>query len=236
MSGKCFVFAGLAMRALPDGALFIPGASTLVVADMHLEKGSAFASHGAFLPPYDSGETLRRLARRIEALRPARVVCLGDSFHDGAGPERLASGDRTQLRRLTGEREWIWIAGNHDPAATAFFGGRISRELGIGPHVFRHEARIDAAAGEISGHFHPKASVTVHGRRVSARCFVVDSRRLILPSFGAYTGGLDVFDPALRNRVEPVFQVHLIGRDRVHSVSSTVLDRTRPGGGDHTFR
>lgn len=228
MMGTVFMFAGVEMQACSDGALFVPAWSTLVVADMHLEKGSEFAGRGALLPPYDSRATLGTLARCIDGLNPTHVICLGDSFHDGDGPQRMSSDDHSRLRTLAEGRNWIWVAGNHDPLATGFVGGSISAETRIGPIVFRHEAQADMAQFEVSGHFHPKASVRVQGRRVSGRCFVMDDRRLILPSFGAYTGGLDVFHPALRELMDPVFYVHLVGRDRVHTISSASLYTGKP--------
>ncbi len=227
MTFASFVFAGIPMRAFADGALFLPECSTLVVADMHLEKASNFATRGSLLPPYDSRATLQRLARCIDRLRPERVICLGDSFHDGGGPNRMEPEDLGRLRRLTDGRDWVWIAGNHDPMDTGFAGGRIAPHTEVRTLVFRHEAETDTAPGEVSGHFHPKASITVRGRRVSGRCFVMDGRRLILPSFGAFTGGLDVLHPAVRDLMDPLFQIHLIGRDRVHSVNSAMLDQPR---------
>lgn len=229
MTAQAFVFAGIEMRAHAAGALFVPSWSTLVVADMHLEKGSQFARRGTFLPPYDSRATLQALAGCIDHFQPDRVLCLGDSFHDRGGPRRMEPEDRRSLERLTAGRDWIWVAGNHDPIDSGFAGGRIAADVNIGSLVFRHEAKTDAAPGEVSGHFHPKASLTVRGRRMSGRCFVRDGRRLILPSFGAFTGGLDVLHPAVRDLMEPLFKVYLIGRHKVHSVSSGALDQPMPG-------
>ncbi|MCC7048793.1 MAG: ligase-associated DNA damage response endonuclease PdeM [Alphaproteobacteria bacterium] len=211
-----FVINGAELAADPSGALFWPAAATLVVADLHLEKGSGFARRGTLLPPYDSAATLRRLAIAIEAWAPRRVLCLGDSFHDTQAPQRMTAGENAMLAALTRCTDWIWIAGNHDPDPPAGLGGRVAREITEGPLVFRHEARAGAIAGEISGHFHPKASIPTRGRRVSSRCFVEDGNRLILPAFGAYAGGMDVFDPAIRRLLAPAFAVHVIGRERVH--------------------
>ncbi|MCC6471349.1 MAG: ligase-associated DNA damage response endonuclease PdeM [Alphaproteobacteria bacterium] len=210
------VINGAALLADPSGALFWPAAATLVVADLHLEKGSGFARRGTLLPPYDSAATLRRLAAAVDAHRPRRVLCLGDSFHDAHAPKRLESGEIAILAELTRRTDWIWIAGNHDPDPPKGLGGRVASEVTEGPLVFRHEAHPDAIAGEVSGHFHPKASIPTRGRRVSARCFVEDGNRLILPAFGAYAGGLDVFDPAIRGLLARDFAVHVIGRERVH--------------------
>ena len=196
----------------------------MVVADLHLEKGSGFAAKGALLPPYDTAATLTRLAGAIDRLDPRRVICLGDSFHDGDAAARLSAADGRTLAGLTAARDWIWITGNHDPEPPARWGGRAMQELVEGALVFRHEAR-PGAVGELSGHFHPKASVSTRARRITARCFVGDGRRLILPAFGAYTGGLDVLDPAISGLLDRGFHAHLIGRSRIHSLPRTGLAR-----------
>ena len=189
---------GAVLEALPSGALWWPDAATLVVADLHLEKGSSFAARGVMLPPYDTPATLERLA---SALRPdvRRVICLGDSFHDGDGPERLAAADRARLAALMARCEWIWIAGNHDPELPFALGGRrVVDALRQGPLIFRHIAAAVTEPGEVSGHYHPKSGIVVRGRRIAGPCFLHDASRLILPAFGAYAGGLDADAPALR--------------------------------------
>ena len=209
---------GVPLMADPSGALVWAARRTLIVADLHFEKGSAFAARGQFLPPYDTAATLDRLERAIARHDAARIVCLGDSFHDAGAGERLAAPDRKRLRRLTAERAWIWIAGNHDPEPPDDLGGTILDELIDGPLVFRHQARAGrAAAGEISGHWHPKAAVHLPPKRISAPCFVSDGRRLVLPAFGAYTGGLNVLDPAVASLFRPDFRVHLLRRDRIYA-------------------
>jgi DNA ligase-associated metallophosphoesterase len=224
---------GAALLADPSGALLWPQLRTLAVADLHLEKGSGFHGRGALLPPYDSAATLGRLEAVIAACKPRRVLCLGDSFHDGGASSRLSAAEAARVRALTAQVEWIWIAGNHDPAPPRGLGGRVADELSLGPLVFRHEALGGAEAGEVSGHFHPKAWVETRGRRVGGRCFVEDGRRLILPAFGAYAGGLDVFDPAIRGLLAPAFHVHLIGRDRVHRFAhGEAGDEAWDGAGD----
>ena len=195
-----------------------------MVSDLHLEKGSGFAARGALLPPYDTAATLARLSEAIDRLEPHRVICLGDSFHDGGAGARLSAGDADRLAELTAARDWIWITGNHDPEPPAHWGGRVMDELVDGALVFRHEAR-SGAVGELSGHFHPKASVRTRARRVTGRCFVGDGRRLILPAFGAYTGGLDVLDPAISGHLDRNFHIHLIGRERLYSLPGRSLKR-----------
>ena len=219
------------VRMQPDlsGALFWPEGSALVVSDLHLEKASSFAANGHLLPPYDTADTLRQLEAAILRFRPARVICLGDSFHDGGAPARLHPQDAARIRALAAERDWIWICGNHDPEPPDDWGGRVAQELTLGALTFRHEARRrEAEYGEVSGHFHPKASVRVRARRLTARCFVTDGRRLILPAFGAFTGGLDVRDPAIARLFPEDFTVHLLGQNRIFAYSSAALGRHAP--------
>ncbi len=206
---------GATLAADPSGALLWPAERALVVADLHLEKGSAFAARGRLLPPYDTRATLERLAALVERLRPERVLCLGDSFHDRDAAERMEAGDVARLHALTGRADWLWITGNHDPDLPAGLGGRVAAELTLGPLTFRHEA-VPGAVGELSGHLHPVAALRLPGRRVRERCFAGDGTRLILPAFGAFAGGLNVLDPAVSGLLGPRFEVHLLARDRVH--------------------
>ncbi|MBL8671006.1 MAG: ligase-associated DNA damage response endonuclease PdeM [Alphaproteobacteria bacterium] len=210
------------MHADISGALWWPARRVLVVADLHLEKGSSLAAHGALLPPYDSSATVQRLADAIDRLAPDCVICLGDSFHDGGGPGRLDEQSRLRLTALAAARDWVWIAGNHDPSPSGL-GGRTLAGIAIGGLVFRHEAVAGPVAGEVSGHFHPKARVATRARSITARCFASDDRRIILPAFGAYAGGLNVLDPAIARFFPRTFTAAVIGRDRVHVVSAAQL-------------
>jgi hypothetical protein len=213
------------LRADVSGALIWPDRRTLVVADLHLEKGSSFGTHGGrFLPPYDSTATLDRLEAVLSRHGPDRVICLGDSFHDGAAASRLPDGDRARVQAMTAAREWIWIAGNHDPEPPANLGGEAREEFCLGGLVFRHAAAPHGGCvGEISGHYHPKASVRLRGRRISARCFVGDSRRLVMPAFGAYTGGLNVLAGPLQDLFRQGFAAHLLGKDGVYPYKRAAL-------------
>ncbi|MEQ8964470.1 MAG: ligase-associated DNA damage response endonuclease PdeM [Azospirillaceae bacterium] len=202
------------------GVLWWPARATLVVADLHFEKGSGYAAKGRLLPPYDTAATLERLAAVIRRLEPRRVIALGDSFHDRGAAARLSARDGTRLAQLADGRDWVWITGNHDPAPPATWGGRVTVELVDGPLVFRHEARPGrpgAVAGEVSGHFHPKAAVRVRTHRITAPCFATDGRRLILPAFGAFTGGLNVTDPAIAGLLDRRFAAVLLGRERLYA-------------------
>lgn len=204
----------------PDvsGALWWAAERTLVVSDLHLEKGSSYAARGIALPPYDTRATLLRLARLIGRLEPARVIALGDSFHDKETDARMDGDDRAALGRLVGSVErWVWILGNHDPAVPDRLGGAMLEELRLGDLVFRHEPT--GADGEIAGHLHPCARVSGRGGVLRRRCFATDGLRLVAPAFGAYAGGLSVCDPAFAE-VFPAGRptVHVLGRERVWRV------------------
>lgn len=199
-----------------SGALFWEAQSLLVVSDLHLEKGSSFASRGVLLPPYDTVATLSRLAAVIARHDPRQVIALGDSFHDRDAHARLSDADREALAALQLRRNWIWISGNHDPALPSSLGGVVATEVAIGPIVFRHEPT--GAAGEIAGHLHPKARVPTRGRSIERRCFAADGERAVMPAFGAYTGGLSIRDAAFaRIFGSPGFMAHVLGDNRVHA-------------------
>ena len=199
-----------------SGALFWEQQSLLVVSDLHLEKGSSFASRGVLLPPYDTVATLSRLAAVIARHDPRQVIALGDSFHDRDAHARLSDPDREALAALQLRRNWIWISGNHDPALPSDLGGVVATEVAIGPIVFRHEPT--GAAGEIAGHLHPKARVPTRGRSIERRCFACDGERAVMPAFGAYTGGLSIRDAAFtRIFGSPGFMAHVLGDNRVHA-------------------
>jgi uncharacterized protein len=190
-------FAGESLVPLPCGALHWPAEATLFVADLHFEKASFFARHGRLLPPYDSADTLTWLIDALEATGARRVVCLGDSFHDAGGPARLQDGTRAALRALVTSLDWLWITGNHDDDAAASIGGRVMPETRLGPLMLRHQADATDPTPELSGHFHPKVAVMARGRRIVRRCFAVSPTKIVLPAYGALTGGLWVSDPAI---------------------------------------
>jgi hypothetical protein len=194
-------FAGETFFATADGALSWPARQALLVADLHLEKASWFARLGQFLPPYDSHATLTSLARAVEQTQAKRLYCLGDSFHDRFGCDRLPAEARALLTELTSRLDWTWIVGNHDPGFADHCGGRIEDEVEIGGMVLRHEAVRDDPRPEMSGHFHPKLRLQLKGRHVSRRCFVVSQTKMILPAFGSLTGGLDAHHPEILRSV-----------------------------------
>ena len=198
-------FAGQDFAALPQGALYWPARRALLVADLHLEKGSWFARGGQMLPPYDSLATLSDLGALVSDIDPVEIWCLGDSFHDSAGCERLAPAPRERLRALTGAMRWTWITGNHDAGVGATLvdrcGGDVMAEAAVDGLILRHEADPTDSRPELSGHFHPKLRVRLHGRSVSRRCFVASATKLVLPAFGALTGGLDADHPEIARAV-----------------------------------
>jgi DNA ligase-associated metallophosphoesterase len=196
-------FAGYSLCALPEGALFWPARRALIVADLHFEKASWFAARGQMLPPYDSIATLTVLVAIAERTKAAELWCLGDSFHDSEGSDRLPEDARALLRDLTTRLDWHWVTGNHDSAMADPFGGAIREEAEVDGLLLRHEAVPGEPRPELSGHFHPKFRVSVRGRVVSRRCFVATGSKLILPAFGALTGGLDAHHPEIVRAVGP---------------------------------
>ena len=218
---------GVALTPDVSGGLYWAERRLLAVADLHLEKGSSFARHGSLLPPYDSHATVGRLARVVERYDPRTVLCLGDSFHDEGAASRLDEACRASLAALARGRDWIWLAGNHDPVPPEALGGRAAAELDTGPLTFRHEPSPGDAAGEVCGHLHPCATVLARGHRLRRRCFASDGARAVLPAFGAYAGGLDVHEEAIRRLFASRFGVWLVGRDRVRHVGLDRLCRPR---------
>jgi uncharacterized protein len=217
--GDFIVVAGVALLADPDGALYWPEHGLLTVADLHLEKGSSFAARGVMLPPYDTAATLVRLARLIAHYAPRCVVALGDSFHDGRGPARLSGEDRDNLRGLQRGRDWIWITGNHDPEPAENIGGSFVATLTLGALNFRHF--LAAGQGQICGHLHPCARIAHRGRAVSRRCFAADKTRMVMPAFGAFTGGLNVRDAAFADLFGTLaFTAHMLGEGRLYSFAA----------------
>ena len=194
-------FAGQEFFATPEGALHWPAEGALLVADLHLEKASWFARLGQFLPPYDSLVTLQALEREIERTEVRRLYCLGDSFHDRFGCDRLPSSARELLASMTAKLDWVWIVGNHDVGFIDHCGGRIEEECEVAGIILRHEAEESDPRPEMSGHFHPKLRLSLRGRSVSRRCFVASATKLILPAYGAFTGGLDAGHPEIVKKV-----------------------------------
>ncbi len=213
------VLSGVGFTADPSGALYWPEHGLLAVADLHLEKGSSYAARGQMLPPYDSAATLARLACLIAHYAPRVVVALGDSFHDGGGPARLLDSDRESLTALQRGRDWIWITGNHDPEPAEDIGGTFHEKLRVGPLTFRHLPT--GMAHEVCGHLHPVARVSHRGRAVRRRCFAADETRMVMPAFGAFTGGLNVRDAAFADLFGTLsFTAHMLGDKRLYAFAA----------------
>ena len=207
-----FSFAGEEWLLGADRWLFRPRDAALLVADLHLEKSSFFARYGQMLPPYDSRATLERVALAIRETGARRVFCLGDNFHDNAGPTRLEPHAAGMLAALTRAVDWVWITGNHDSKAEAVSGGAMIDETEVGGVVLRHRAKRGETRPELSGHYHPRLHLNVRGRRIVRPCLVASAsetsgQRMILPAFGALTGGMSAADPAILNAMQPAHTI-----------------------------
>ena len=239
--------AGVTFLADPAGVLFHEAERTLLVADLHLEKGSSFARRGSLLPPYDTAATLAALGAVIARYAPRRVIALGDSFHDPyaasrlsavdlaalqalqAGRDWLSDADRAHLAALQAGRAWLWLTGNHDPLPPEGLGGDVLPELWFGQILLRHQPSKEVGGGEIAGHLHPVARVVGSSGSARRRCFVTDGLRCIMPAFGAYAGGLNIHDAAYGSLFGPrAVMAHALGRDRVYPVP---MERCIPDGG-----
>ena len=215
---------GKAFRADISGALYWPAEDALIVADLHLEKGSAFASRGQLLPPYDTRETLIRLAEAIDRYDAATVIALGDSLHDPAAADRIDASDLETLRIMQADREWIWVTGNHDPEIAALLGGYVTPDLVVAGLTLRHEPAAAPVTHEIAGHLHPAARLCMHGYSIRRPCFVGNGLRLVLPAFGSYAGGLNIMDSAF----DPLFgvggvSVWMLGHTGLYPVATRLL-------------
>jgi uncharacterized protein len=222
MTAAPIPLAGARLMLDPAGALFWPATGLLAVSDLHLEKGSSYARHGQLLPPWDTHATLDRLALLLRRWQPRTVVALGDSFHDDDGSSRLPSGELTRLRAMTEAHRFIWVQGNHDPTPPNGIGGESVETFATTTLVFRHKA-VATSQAEICGHHHPKAAIPARGGSVSRPCFVTDARRVMMPAFGAYTGGLDVRDPAIARLFPRGGRVFLLGKERLFSFTLGTL-------------
>jgi uncharacterized protein len=203
---------------IPDlsGALYAPDYGTLLVADVHLEKGSSLARRGIHLPPYDTRSSLTQLAGVVAEIKPARLIFLGDSFHDQEARERIDASDLAYLKRIANLQETLWITGNHDPAPPEDIGGSIAAMAVLGPITLRHEpSPLSEGEFEIAGHLHPGATVHQRGRGIRCRCFIADARRIVMPAFGSYTGALGVSAEPFQQLFES-FDVWMLGGRAVH--------------------
>jgi uncharacterized protein len=215
--GKVFV-------ADQTGALYWRSQKALIIADLHLEKGSSYAARGQLLPPYDTRATLMRLAETIDRYDVACVIALGDSLHDSAAAARIQPDDLDILRIMQDDRRWIWVTGNHDPVVPATLGGEVVDELALEGLTLRHVPRPGRMTHEIAGHMHPAAKLSLYGSSLRRPCFVGNGLRLVLPAFGAFTGGLNVLDDAF----VPLFgddglSVWMLGQEGLYPVATRQL-------------
>ncbi len=215
--------AGVRVTLRASGAAWLPDSRMLIAADLHLEKGSAYASRGQMLPPYDTRDTLARLAAEVEALKPATVALLGDSFHDGKAEARLHPSDIARIGTLASLAQLIWIVGNHDVDGPRFLPGEVVGDLTVETIALVHEPSPTPVHGEFAGHLHPASKVRGYARAVRARCFITDGARMILPAFGAYAGGLNVRDQAFRGLFRGTPSACALGRGRVHALNWDAL-------------
>jgi uncharacterized protein len=215
---------GKVFRADMSGALYWPGEDALIVADLHLEKGSAYARRGQLLPPYDTRETLHRLAAVIDRYDAGTVIALGDSLHDEEACQRIGLEEIEILQIMQEDREWIWVTGNHDPKIGERLGGSVTGDIEVEGIALRHAPRNGHITHEIAGHLHPAARLSLHGYTLRRPCFVGNGRRLVLPAFGTFTGGVNILDPAF----EPLFgndglRVWMLGQEGLYPVATRLL-------------
>jgi DNA ligase-associated metallophosphoesterase len=207
-----------------SGALYWPGERMLIVADLHLEKASAHARRGSMLPPYDTRETIERLAIAIERYEPDIVVALGDSLHDGDAAERISPRDLAALGILQEDRRWIWVTGNHDPEIGSQLGGEVADALVIGGIRLVHLPTTGHATHEIAGHLHPAAKLSLYGHTLRRPCFIGNRLRLVLPALGTFTGGLNVLDPVFLPMFgNDGFGVWMLGQEGVYPIATRQL-------------
>ncbi len=215
---------GKLFRADMSGALYWPGQDALIVADLHLEKGSSFAQRGQMLPPYDTRDTLQRLAEVIDRYDAGTIIALGDSVHDLEACQRIGLEELEILQIMQEDREWIWVTGNHDPAIGERLGGTVTGDIEVEGITLRHVPRPGHITHEIAGHLHPAARLSVHGYSIRRPCFVGNGRRLVMPAFGTFTGGLNILEPPF----EPLFgndglRVWMLGQEGLYPVATRLL-------------
>ncbi|MFT8462221.1 ligase-associated DNA damage response endonuclease PdeM [Acetobacter persici] len=206
---------------LPGGAVFLPETATLVVADLHLGKGTSARSRGLLLPPGDTVATLEKLSKLLDMYAPQRLIALGDSFHDGQAGDRLLDAEKTRLEAITRATPTIWIAGNHDVLPVSGLTGTWVEELQLSNLILRHipSLCVSDGKGELAGHLHPKVRMRIKGHTITRPCFITGTDRLILPAFGAYTGGLSISDPAFVRLFPQGSTVYVWGAEQIHRVA-----------------
>lgn len=221
---QTIAICGKVFQADMSGALYWPSEDALIVADLHLEKGSSYARRGQMLPPYDTRETLQRLAEVIDRYDAATVIALGDSLHDAEACQRIGLEEHEILQIMQEDRDWVWVTGNHDPKIGARLGGTVTGAIEVEGIMLRHEPRPGHVTHEIAGHMHPAARISMHGYTIRRPCFLGNGRRLVMPAFGTFAGGLNILDPAF----EPLFdndglRVWMLGQEGLYPVATRLL-------------
>ena len=222
---------GEELYLLKEAAAFAPKHQALLVADLHFEKGSSYAPRGIFLPPYDTRATLQRLKALTEKLRPKTIVSLGDAFHDRGSDERMNAADAVVLANMIDACDWVWVLGNHDPVPSGRFAGRACVSMRLGGLFLTHEPdEAIGIAGAIAGHLHPCAKIKTAQSALRRRCFALGADCMVMPAFGAYTGGLNVLDEAFDGFLQSRQPVCAIGAEGVYPISTSRLlaDRRLP--------
>lgn len=213
-------FAGAELELHADGALYWPAEDMLIVSDLHLEKASFLARFGSALPHYDTLDTLMRLDKLLHHYRPRQVVALGDSFHDADAFRRLPETERAYLHQLVARVDtWHWILGNHDTALSHALHGEMQVNHRCADILLTHEPE-DHPLPQIIGHYHPKMRVSLGGRGVSGKCFLLAEKLLIMPSFGSFTGGLNCRDAAITCLSPTPFQHYLLYNQKIWQLGS----------------
>jgi uncharacterized protein len=213
-----------ALEAVPHhtGALWLPSERTLLISDLHLEKASAYAMRGVFLPPYDTATTLAAVRQAVQEFEPHHVIAMGDSFHDRHGAARLGAADIEALAALQSGRHWLWLTGNHDPEAAGLLPGDVADQVVMAGVRLVHEPSARDGC-EIAGHLHPVARLRLRGKSLRRRCFIGDGTRLVMPAMGALAGGLNVRDAAFKGLFPRGADVTMLGDGRTFNISRTFL-------------
>jgi DNA ligase-associated metallophosphoesterase len=216
MSGAhTIAVAGESVMLLPEKALYWPRERTLVVADIHFGKAAAFRALGVPVPRGTTTQNLEALDRLLAVYPATRIVFLGDFLHARAAHAKATLGAMADWRARNPGLSLILVRGNHDrhagdPAAVLGI-EMVDEPFEAGPFAFCHHPDIAADGYVLAGHVHPVFRIATRLESVRLPCFVAGPRRMILPSFGAFTGG---------HAIEPVAgeSVYVATEVQVHPV------------------
>ena len=201
------IFANKEFILQKDGSVYWPDKKSLILGDLHLEKSSYFAKLGNFLPPYDSFETLNKLEKSLNKLNVNKIILLGDIFHDKEGIKRLNKKLLKYLDYICKKFDVIWLVGNHDgidrPKDAKF-----CKKYKIDNINFNHKSSKNTM-NELSGHYHPKATLKLFKTKISKPCFLIGKSKIILPAYGSFTGGIDSQDEIFKKIFENKYKTYL---------------------------